>query len=154
LGLGGGSLLRGLRGLGLILGLRSGCRWGWLLGLGKILKAKKNDKEHNGHRQHAAHIAAAAAATVSSLPRKIGIANFCQWILPIRCEESEPSGRRSSYGNGSWGKLCEILSGGTGSRPPRAKGLHRRILQNANKTPRRGPWVAMASAAYSEQVGT
>ena len=64
-----------------------------------------------------------------------------------------PSGCRSSYGNGSWGKWREIGAGGTGSRPPRVKGWQRSSLQSARAVPRNGPCVAMATEAYSEQVG-
>lgn len=42
---------------------------------------------------------------------------------------------------------------GTGSRPPRVNGWQRSSLQAASAPPRIGPWVAIASAAYSEQVG-
>ena len=47
----------------------------------------------------------AASAAVAPLPLKIGIANFCQWILPIR-EGGAPRGRRFLYGNGSWGEIA------------------------------------------------
>ena len=45
-------------------------------------------------------------------------------------------------------------AGGTGSRPPRAKGWQRSSLQKARALPRTGPCVAMAVVAYSEHVGT
>src|SRR5208282_3396378 len=66
---------------------------------------------------------------------------------------SAPWGRHHLYGNGSWGKGLARGAGGTGSRPPRANGLQRSSLQAASATPRTGPWVAMATEAYSEQVG-
>lgn len=55
------------------------------------------------------------------------------------------------YGKGLCGK--GEGTGGTGSSPPRLKGWQRSSLQVANATPRNGPWVAIATAAYSEQVG-
>jgi hypothetical protein len=65
----------------LTLGLRRG---GWLGRLGpEVIEAKdnKNRQEHESH--HAAHVAATTAA-FATRRLKIGIAYFCQWILPIR----------------------------------------------------------------------
>jgi hypothetical protein len=42
---------------------------------------------------------------------------------------------------------------GTGSNPPRVKGWHRKSRQVARVLPRSGPWVAMATWAYSEHEG-
>ncbi len=44
--------------------------------------------------------------------------------------------------------------GGTGSYPPRDRGVHRKMRQKAYRPPRKMPCRAIASIAYSEQVGT
>ena len=44
-------------------------------------------------------------------------------------------------------------AGGTGSWPPGWKGWHLPIRLIASHTPRR-PWVSIASAAYTEHVGS
>jgi hypothetical protein len=54
-----------------------------LRGLEKVLVAKQDNEKQKGERHHAAHIAATAAAA-AALPLKIGIAEFCQSILPVR----------------------------------------------------------------------
>jgi hypothetical protein len=54
-----------------------------LLGLEKVLVAKQDDKKQKGEGHQAAHISATAAAP-AALPLKIGIAEFCQGILPVR----------------------------------------------------------------------
>jgi hypothetical protein len=66
------------------------------------LISKEENKAEEGDGEKATHIAAAATA-IATWRLKIGITKFCQWRLPIR-EDSAPSGRRSFYGNGSWGK--------------------------------------------------
>jgi len=60
--------------------------------------------------------------------------------------------RLSVYGNGSCGN--GVAEGGTGSSPPRLKGWQRRRRHAARPMPRTGPWLAIATVAYSEQVGT
>ena len=42
---------------------------------------------------------------------------------------------------------------GTGSYPPLHQGLQRRMRQTVNRIPRKKPYFAKASQAYSEQVG-
>ena len=153
---GAGGRKRGLRLVGrLALALRGGRRRGRLLRLEKVLVAEQYDEEQKGERHQAAAIAASASTALSL---KIGIAEFCQGILPVRlglfsAHGEAPSGRHSFYGKGSWGNGCAIAAGGTGSRPPRVKGWQRSSLQDASRTPRSGPCVAMACVAYSEQVG-
>jgi hypothetical protein len=67
----------------LALGLRGGRRRRWLLLCSEVIETE-DDNEHQEHdNHHAAHVATAAAA-VATWALKIGIANFCQWILPIR----------------------------------------------------------------------
>jgi hypothetical protein len=43
---------------------------------------------------------------------------------------------------------------GTGSYPNPPKGRHLASLRTASQDPRTAPWVATASAAYTEQDGT
>jgi hypothetical protein len=43
--------------------------------------------------------------------------------------------------------------GGTGSRPPRPKGLQRKTRRAAKSEPLTAPWVRIASSAYREHVG-
>ena len=105
------------------------------------------------------------ATAAGALRLQIGILNFGQRILPI-VSRGQPAGCRSTYGNGSWGNTLRrdgfagVRAGGagwdwqgTGSNPPREKGWQRKSLQAASAQPRSGPCVAMAMAAYSEQVG-
>src|ERR1017187_198543 len=68
------------------------------------------------------------------------------WLEKRREQE-----RLSVYGNGSCGK--GVAAGGTGSSPPRLKGWHRSKRHAARPTPRKGPWLAIATEAYSEHVG-
>ena len=70
----------------------------------------------------------------------------------LSLEKRREHERLSVYGNGSCGK--GVAAGGTGSSPPRLKGWQRSRRQVARPTPRRGPWVAMATEAYSEHEGT
>ena len=139
------------------MALRGG--WRRRRGLEEVLIAQEHDDQQHGEQEGAAHVAAAATAA-GARRLKIGIANFGQEIRPIRC--SAPSGCRSFYVNGSWGKLgcCRaavlVLGGnfgGTLSRPPRPNGLQRSSLQMANALPRTDPCVAIAMEAYSEHVG-
>ncbi len=51
------------------------------------------------------------------------------------------------------GLLIWLFVHGTGSSPPRHSGWQRARRQAASRKPRRTPWRAMASRAYSEQVG-
>src|SRR5208282_4002612 len=111
-------------------------------------------KQHKGHG--GTHI---AAATAGPLRLQIGILYFGQRILPI-VRKRRLLGRRSFYGNGSRGRACERQpqspperAGGTGSKPPGVKGWQRSRRHAASPEPRNGPCVAMATAAYSEQVG-
>ncbi len=81
---GAGGRKRGLRLVGrLALALRGGRRRGRLLGLEKVLIAEQDDEKQKGEGHQAAHITATAAAP-AALPLKIGIAEFCQGILPVR----------------------------------------------------------------------
>src|SRR5690606_19119983 len=59
--------------------------------------------------------------------------------------EDEGVGHR---GEGPWSR------GGTGSWPPGWRGWQRPTRRAASELPRSAPWVAMASMAYSEQLGT
>src|SRR5208282_756218 len=59
--------------------------------------------------------------------------------------------RLSVYGNGSCGN--GVAAGGTGSSPPWLNGWQRSRRHAARHTPRKGPWLAIATAAYSEHVG-
>jgi hypothetical protein len=56
-----------------------------MLGFCKELKAYEDDQGQESHREQAAHITAAAAG---ALPLKIGIAEFCQGLLPIRLRKT------------------------------------------------------------------
>jgi hypothetical protein len=47
------------------------------------LIAEQDDEKQKGEGHQAAHITATAAAP-AALPLKIGIAEFCQGILPVR----------------------------------------------------------------------
>jgi len=55
---------------------------------------------------------------------------------------------------GSPCSVTRFLACGTGSKPPGWKGWQRHTRSVASFTPCSVPWVAIASAAYSEQVGT
>src|SRR5579872_5332056 len=127
-------------GLSLVLGLAG------VLLLLEVLKAKKDNNGEQHERHEAAKIAAAVAAATAAgaLRFQIGVFKLGQRLLPVVLRSA------LVYGNG----LCGKGAGGTGSRPPRLKGWQRSRRQVASTTPRNGPWFAIATAAYSEQVGT
>ncbi len=140
-----GSRLR-FAGRWLRLGLRCGLRRGGL-GLDEILESEEDDDREKAENQERSHVAAATAAgSAASLHLKIWILIFGQRKLPVLIEQRETTATRF-YGKGSWETWREMGAGGTWSRPPLLKGWQRNRRQRARQDPRRGPWVAMATAA-------
>ena len=154
----GGCLRRRLLGrLRLRLGLRcvgaAGVRRR-RLGLEEVLVAEEHHEHQQREGHHGAHIAAAATAA-GALRLKIRILNFGQRILPVvqKRQAVRPPLFSMVMVRGENGLACGSLAGGTGSRPPRAKGMAAQQPPESQPRPRSGPCVAMATAAYSEQVG-
>ena len=91
------------------LGLRRRRRRG--LGLEKELIADEYDHQQYSKADGGAHVAAAAGAAAGALPLNIGIANFCQKLLPCRLT---PVHRHSMQTAGAAALPMVMVRGGAG----------------------------------------